>query len=128
MCMNNGKREQCGFALIEILVVVVILGVLAAIVIPAFSESSSDAHLNVCLENLRLIQQALSVYRMKEGTYPSSPNDLLEGYLSTIPVCPLGGSYNWDLKDDAYHIRCSAQHTPNTNHVCIREHQGPTVK
>jgi prepilin-type N-terminal cleavage/methylation domain-containing protein len=127
MCMNNGKREQCGFTLIEILIVVIILGVLAAIVIPAFSQHSSDAHLNVCLENLRLIQGALSIYRMKVGTYPSSANDLV-GYWTTDPVCPLGGSYDWTLNDDAYHVRCSAQHTPSSNHVCIREGQGPTVK
>ena len=126
---RHGKREQCGFTLIEILVVVVIIGVLAAIVIPAFSDSSSDAQLTVCLENLRLIQQALSVYRMKVGTYPSSANDLVvEGYLSTLPACPLGGSYNWDLKDDRYHIRCSAQHTPSSDHACIHEDQPPTAK
>ncbi len=125
--MNKGKREQRGFTLIEILVVVVILAVLAAIVIPASSHASSDAQLSVCLENLRLIQQALLLHEMKVGTYPSSANGLV-GYLRTIPVCPLGGPYNWDLKDDAYHIRCSAQHTPSSNHVCIHEDQGPTVK
>ncbi len=127
MCMSNGKRKQCGFTLVEILIVVVIIAVLAAIVIPAFSHSSSDAHLNVCLENLRIIQQALSVYRMKVRTYPSSADDL-EGYLTTLPVCPLGGPYNWGLNDDAYHIVCSAQHTPSSNHLCIHEDQGPTVK
>ncbi len=129
MGMNKGKREQCGFTLVEILVVVILLGILAAIVIPSFSHSSSDAYLNVCLENLRLIQQALSVYKMKVETYPSSANDLMvERYLSTVPVCPLGGSYDWALNDDAYHIRCSGQHTPDSNHVCIHENQGPTVK
>ncbi len=127
MCMNNGKREQCGFPLIEIMIVVVIIALLAAIAIPAFSQHSSDTHLSVCLENLRIIQAALSVYRMKEGTYPSSV-DGLEGYLTTSPVCPLGGSYDWVLNDDTYHIRCSAQHTPGSNHVCIHENQQPTVK
>ncbi len=125
--MNNGKREQCGFTLFEILVVVILLGVLAAIVIPVFSESSSDAHLNVCLENLRLIQSVLSIYRTKVGTYPSSVNDLVE-YWATQPVCPLGGPYDWSLNDEVYHIRCSAQHTPSSNHVCIHEDQQPTVK
>ena len=126
-CMNNGKREQCGFTLIEIMIVVVILALLAAIAIPAFSQHSTDAHLSVCFENLRLIQAALTVYRMKAGTYPSS-TDGLEGYLRTVPVCPLGGSYNWTLNDDTYHILCTAQHTPSSNHVCIHENQKPTAK
>jgi len=127
MGVNKGKREQCGFTLIEILVVVIILAVLAAIVIPAFSHPSSDAQLNVCLENLRLIQQALSVYKMKVGTYPPTA-DGLTGYLERRPVCPLGGPYSWTLSDDKYHIKCSAQHTPSSNHVCIHEDQPPTVK
>ncbi len=129
MGMNKGRREQCGFTLIEILVVVIMLGVLASIVIPAFSQPSSDAQLSVCLENLRLVQQALSVYKMRVGTYPPSANDLVAGgHLRTLPVCPLGGSYNWGLKDDEYHIRCSGQHTPDSNHLCIHEDQGPTAK
>lgn len=127
MCMNNRKREQCGFTLLEVLVVVVILGVLAAMVMPAFSQSRGDAQLKVCLQNLRLIQQALSIYRLREGTYPSSANDLAR-YFNTPQVCPLGGPYNWSLSNNKYHIRCSAQHTPSSNHVCIHEDQRPTVK
>jgi len=132
MCTNDGKREQCGFTIIEIMVVIAILALLMAMVIPAYLYFSSDTQLIVCLENLRLMQDALSLYKMKVGTYQSSANDLVndlvEGYLRTLPVCPLGGSYNWDLEDDKYHIRCSAQHTPNSNHVCIHEDQGPTIK
>ncbi len=127
MCMNNGKRERRGFTLVEIMIVVIILAVLAAIAIPAFSEYRSDAQLRVCLDNLRLTQDALSVYKIKVGTYPPSA-DAVEEYLGTLPFCPLGGSYSWTLKDDAYHIRCSGQHTPTSNHVCIHEDQIPTVK
>jgi len=127
MCTNNGQRERCGFTLIELMVVVIVIAVLAAIAIPAFSQHRSDAELSVCLENLRLIQAALSIYQENEGVYPLSADDLV-GYLERVPVCPLGGPYNWDLHDDRYHIRCGAQHTPEINHVCIHEDRGPTAR
>ncbi len=127
MRIEDGKRKRRGFTLVEILIVVIILGVLASIAIAAFSDSSTDAQLNVCFENLRIIQQALSLYRLKVGTYPSSAAGL-DGYVREDRNCPLGGSYEWTLSNDKYHIRCSAQHASGSSHTCIHEDQGPTVK
>ena len=127
MCMNNGKWAQCGFTLIEIMIVVAIIALLTAIAVPAFMEYRRDTYLALCLANLRLIQSALGVYQIKEGTYPASANDIV-GYLGTIPACPISATYDWDLQPAEYHIRCSAQHTPTISHVCIHEDQKPTAK
>jgi general secretion pathway protein G len=125
--MSRGMRKKRGFTLIELLIVVLIITILAAITIPTFSETESDAELNVCLENLRIIQYALSLYQVKAKTYPPDANGVKD-YFRTMPVCPLGGSYSWDLQSSKYHVKCDAQHAPDVNHVCIHENQPPTPK
>ncbi len=66
---QNGSR---GFTLVEILIVVVILGVLAAIVVPQFSQASSEAHLSTILGNLQTVRSQIQLYKVQHS-------DLLPG-------------------------------------------------
>ncbi len=68
---GNESRSR-GFTLVEILIVVVILGVLAAIVIPQFSQASSEANLNTLLGNLQTVRSQIQLYKVQH-------NDLLPG-------------------------------------------------
>ena len=61
-----------GFTLVEILIVVVILGILAAIVIPRFSQASSEARLNTLLGNLQTVRSQIQLYKVQH-------EDLLPG-------------------------------------------------
>ncbi len=65
------KRAYRAFTLIEILIVVVILGILAAAVVPQFTDASSEAKLSALQTNLHTIRSQLQLYRMQHnGTWP----------------------------------------------------------
>jgi type II secretion system protein G len=79
-----------GFTLIEILIVVVILGILAAIVIPQFSDASDDAAANSARSTLATIRSQIELYRFKENAEPTGFADLVaspsgETYLRAAP-------------------------------------------
>lgn len=113
------------------MIVVAVIGVLAAIAIPSFKKARENSQLNVCLKNLAVYQGALDQYAFANGQFPDDINDLVtQGYLKRLYDCPVGGAYEWSVKDDnqKYHLVCHGQHTATINHVCIHENQPPTAK
>lgn len=65
--MQNKIKEKSGFTLVEILIVVVILGVLAAIVIPQFSNAGIDAKTSALCTNLRKVRLQIILYKAHHG-------------------------------------------------------------
>jgi general secretion pathway protein G len=92
---------KTAFTLIEILIVVILLGVLAAIVVPQFMNSIDDGKDATCVTNLNSLITATALYRLKEGKDPASmdnlttPSDNNGGfrYMPEAPVCGLDGTY-----------------------------------
>lgn len=69
--MNRSGREG-GFTLLEIMVVLVIIGVLAALVAPRFIERADEAKVEATRAQMQNIAQALKLYRLQNGRYPDS--------------------------------------------------------
>lgn len=70
MSAHRVKAAQ-GFTLVEILIVVVILGILAAIVIPQFTSASEDAKASSLVSQLQTIRSQLEIYQVQhDGSYP----------------------------------------------------------
>ncbi len=67
-------KTRKGFTLVEILIVVIILGILAAIVIPQFTNASEEARLSSLKSNLQSIRAQLQLYRMKNDAFPVAAN------------------------------------------------------
>ena len=105
-----GSYRQTGFTLIEIMVVVVILGVLAAMVAPKILSRPDQAKVTVARSDIETISQALELFRLDNGFYPSTDQGLealvkkptvapeprnwnQEGYLKRMPVDPWGNPY-----------------------------------
>ena len=100
------SKHQTGFTLVEIMIVVAIIGLLAAIAIPNFVKARATSQANACINNLRQIDAAANQFaleqRKKTGDNVGWPNDLTP-YIklnanNSIPPCPAGGSYSTAFK------------------------------
>jgi general secretion pathway protein G len=70
------RRAQGGFTLIELLLVVVIIGILAAIVVPKLTGRSEDARKAAAVADMNNMRTALSMYEVDNGKYPTSDQGL----------------------------------------------------
>ena len=87
-----------GFTLVELLVVVLILGALAAIAIPRIGQSSTTAKINACKTNVDLLNSQIELYYASEGSWPSSLSTITGDanyFPDGAPECPFGTSYSY---------------------------------
>lgn len=101
-----------GFTLIEVMVVVVILGILAAIVVPRIMDRPDEARITKVRSDIRALESALNLYRLDNFNYPSTDQGLRAlverpsgqpearnwragGYMDRLPTDPWGNPYQY---------------------------------
>ena len=130
-------RAKSGFTLVEILIVVVILGILAAIVIPQFTDASTEAKTSSLMSDLQTMRSQIALYKIQHNDDPPSLANIVaqltgttdvDGaasgtdfgpYLQKIPTEPFSNSstitaagtdgWNYDETDGSF----EAPHDPN---------------
>lgn len=104
--MRHIPSRSSGFTLLEIMIVVVILGVLAALVVPKVMSRPDEARLVAAKQDIAALQQALKLYRLDNFVYPTTEQGLqaLVSKPSTQPVPPnwKGGGYLDRLPKDPW--------------------------
>jgi prepilin-type N-terminal cleavage/methylation domain-containing protein len=98
--MKPKTLRYSGFTLVEIMIVVAIIGLLAAIAIPNFVKARTTSQTDACLNNLRQIDGAAQTYGLEYNKQPDSTYTLsiISQYLhlgpnGELPSCPAGGHY-----------------------------------
>lgn len=85
MSIRNKMKSQKGFTLIELMVVISIIGILAAIVVPKFSSATDSATKAKIQADLRTLDSAISMYYAKNGSYPTTIGALKPNFLAEVP-------------------------------------------
>lgn len=109
--MKAKADKQRGFTLIEVMVVVVILGILAAILVPKVMDRPDQARMTKARQDIRALEAALNLYRLDNYIYPTTdqglealveepsspepPNWKSGGYLDRLPMDPWKQPYQF---------------------------------
>lgn len=123
MIRNHANRP--GFTLVEILVVVVILGILAAIVLPQFASATDDARYNAFITDLNALTKAVSAYENIHGLPPDGDSGVMPGELDIYMSAeryerptPLGGVWDVEVEESgvvlAVGVHFNGDQTPST--------------
>lgn len=115
-------KKRSAFSLIELMVVIVILGLLAAIVVPNLVGKSDDAKVKLVQVQMKQLEEALKLFRLDNGRYPTTeeglqilvklpegvelPNYSKSGYLGgkSLPKDPWGSDFIYIRKGDDFEI------------------------
>lgn len=139
-------KHQRGFTLLEMMVVVAIIAILAAILIPNFTHARAQAATSACMNNVKTIATAMELYYTDKQSYPAGSNTsidgtatgnggILAGYLGQPPEDPAAGAgkyYTFSTTSsggvESYQIWCPGTHDASTLKAFAATSADTTIK
>jgi prepilin-type N-terminal cleavage/methylation domain-containing protein len=122
---TTASYNRTGFTLVEIMIVVAIIGLLAAIAIPSFMRARAKSQATACINNMRQIDSAVQQFSMETGKRAGDtlnfPSDLT-AYIkmnsaNSIPGCPANGTYTLTAVGNIPSVLCSLSATVDPVHI-----------
>src|ERR1035441_7644813 len=112
---TNKTSRKAGFTLVEIMIVVAIIGLLAAIAIPNFIKARATSQQNACINNLKQISGAIDEWALETGQSSGqavASVSTVSAYIkmnsaNSVPGCPAGGIYTTTSVGTVPEVTCS---------------------
>ncbi len=116
--MRTIRKQDAGFTLLELIVVMSIIGILATLAIPSFVGAMRSAREAVLKEDLHVMRAAIDSYTMDKQKAPQSLDDLIQdGYLRSIPDDPMTHSKDTWVTDTSDAVHSLDQTDPGIDDV-----------
>jgi general secretion pathway protein G len=116
--MGGNKRQDAGFTLVELMIVMAIIGVLATMAIPSFVGAIKQAREAVLKEDLHVLRTAIDSYTADKQKAPQALQDLItDGYLKSIPEDPMTHSTDTWVTDTSDTLSSVDQTDPGIDNI-----------
>ena len=116
--MRGQRKNDAGFTLIELMIVMAIIGILSVIAIPSYVSAVRQAREAVLKEDLHVLRNAIDSYTADKQKAPQSLDDLVqEGYIRSIPEDPMTHSKDTWVTDSSDALSSVDQTDPGITDV-----------
>ena len=116
--MRRIGKQDAGFTLVELMIVMAIIGVLAVVAVPSYISALRHAREAVLKEDLHILRSAIDSYTMDKQKAPQALDDLVqEGYLKSIPEDPMTRSTSTWVTDSSDALHSLDQTDPGIDDV-----------